>query len=210
MLDDCFPGQFLQQAVEPFFFLIAEPRPLQSVGNGQANRTATVDHGVIAVGDQDRQRRFAVAGGVAEQVFLRLEPRCLARDDLLAQSNHGLGNRYLVENRFAQFLIQFSDVLVHALEIGFVPFPQFRAGDRVVIHCFGARGGWLVNIPTELNGLDHDADVLVVFQGQLGKVLDAGIGKEDWRQRQHIHLAGLQRFLGRVLVVGNVPVPNDL
>ena len=108
------------------------------VGHGQADRTAAVDHGEIAIADQGLQRRLAVAELVGEQVFLRFQAGRLARDDLLAQGDHGLGGR---DDRTAPSCPAScsargcsSSML---LEIDRVPFAQLLAGDRVVIDLGG-------------------------------------------------------------------------
>jgi hypothetical protein len=134
----------------------------------------------------------------------------LTRDDRLAQRNHSLRGRHHEQHRLPLFLVQLSDVLVDALEVRFMSFPQLLAGDRVVIYLGRFLVSSLVNVPAQPDGLHDNADVLVVLQGQLGEVFDPGVGEVDWRKSKHIHLPGLECFLGLVLLVANVPVLDDL
>ena len=85
-------------------------------------------------------------------------------------------------------------------------FPQFFAGDRVVIDLLGPLRRRLINVPAQPDGLNEDADVLVMVQGQRGEVLDARVGKEDRRKGQHVRLAALECFLD---LVRFVPMLND-
>ena len=55
------------------------------------------------------------------------------------------------------------DALGDLLEVLGVSLAQFFTGDGVVVHFGGARCGRFVNVPTQPDGLDDDADVLVVF-----------------------------------------------
>src|SRR5262249_43961674 len=54
--------------------------------------------------------------------------------------------------------------------------------------------------------LHRDANGRVVLQRQRDEVVHALVGGPGRRQRQHVHRAGLQRLLGLVLPVGQVPV----
>lgn len=51
---------------------------------------------------------------------------------------------------------------------------------------------------------------LLCSRARLCEVFDARIGQEDRRQGQHIDFTRLQLRFGLVLVVGNVPVLNDV
>jgi len=115
--------------------------------------------------------------------------RTLAGDDLLAQREHRLRGRDDVQHRLALLLIQVAEVRVHFLEIHGMPGAQFLDGDRVVVDLGGPLHGWLVNVSPQPNGLDEDADVLVVLQRQQGEVLDARVGEEGRRQSESIHFA---------------------
>ena len=189
--------------------MIPEFGLLQNRWHWETDRAAAINHGIIAVRNQSHKRWFAVTEFIRKEVFLHLQAGGLAGNDLLTQSDDRLWSRSHVQDGFAVLLVEFSNVLVDSLEMHLVPLSQLLAGDGVVIDFGRLLRGWLIDVPPQPNGLNDDANVLVILQSERCKLLDARIGQEDRRQRQHIHHAGLERVLGLVLVRNNVPMLND-
>ena len=221
MVDDGVPRHLLQQPVQRLDRALGNPRLGQDRRHGQAHWALPVDHRVVAIRLQHRQRRLGVAELIAKEVFLRFQPGCLPVDDLFPQRDHRLARRHDEYHLLPQLFVQGREVLIHRPQIVGLLRLQHLLRRRIVVHLgrlrhrlrfaglalvAGVHDARIVDVERRPRFHHGHADVGIVREAQLRVVLDARVRQVARRQDEHVQLPRGQHLLGSVGGVVVVPV----